>query len=349
MFYFRADGNSKIGMGHLMRSMSIADSMRKLTKVSFLCADNRSAEAAKERGFETICLNTVPFSIDEAKLICEIVKDETTPFLLTDSYLVSNEYLSVLKTKFRVSCMDDIPKITYNSDVIVNYNCYADQGSYERLYCAERKTVPVILAGSNYIPVRKAFFDKSIEIRETVSNILISVGGSDELNLCVLILKELIDNPDTFGINFHVISGRFNSNYDKLVAFAKERKDITVYSNVEDMASLMNKMDMAVSAGGSTCYELCAQGIPFICFSYAENQMLLAEEMGKTGAAAFAGHITDEKTLNVVIESISDSVSMMLGNMKLRIKMHDNGRKSVNVDGADNLARDLLKTMEGLL
>ena len=49
---------------------------------------------------------------------------------------------------------------------------------------------------------------------------------------------------------------------------------IKIHKNITNMSDYMRGCEMAVSAGGTTLFELCACGIPTVCFSFAENQML---------------------------------------------------------------------------
>ena len=51
----------------------------------------------------------------------------------------------------------------------------------------------------------------------------------------------------------------------------------------------MGSCDLAVTAGGTTIYELCAVGVPFVCFSYAENQENLTEYIGRERIAGYCG------------------------------------------------------------
>ena len=54
MFYIRADGNTQIGMGHVMRCLSIAEAAADLgerCKSVFLTADDECRSLIEERGF----------------------------------------------------------------------------------------------------------------------------------------------------------------------------------------------------------------------------------------------------------------------------------------------------------
>ena len=55
------------------------------------------------------------------------------------------------------------------------------------------------------------------------------------------------------------------------------------------MAALMAQCQLAVTAGGTTIYELTVLGVPFVCFSYAENQEALTEWLGAQQIAGYAG------------------------------------------------------------
>ena len=59
MIYMRADANPNIGMGHIMRCLSIADAFRSLEiNPIFILADDRAAELVQNRSYKTIILTT---------------------------------------------------------------------------------------------------------------------------------------------------------------------------------------------------------------------------------------------------------------------------------------------------
>ncbi len=52
---------------------------------------------------------------------------------------------------------------------------------------------------------------------------------------------------------------------------------VKVHIDVKDMAGLMAKCMLAVTAAGSTVYELCSLRIPFVTYYFVNNQKLIAE------------------------------------------------------------------------
>ena len=103
-------------------------------------------------------------------------------------------------------------------------------------------------------------------------------------------------------IRYHLVVGRFNPNREKLEQYASEHNNVVLHCDVKDMAGLMTACQLAVTAGGTTIYELSVLGVPFVCFSYAENQEGLTEWLGKQEIAGYAGkwHYTPEETRKAI-------------------------------------------------
>ena len=94
MFIIRADGNAKIGAGHLMRCLTIAEAVRKLPdgpEILVLCADEDSAKLASDRGFRTGVFQTdYQWMEEELPLWPQWITDEKNT-ILVDSYHVTDE------------------------------------------------------------------------------------------------------------------------------------------------------------------------------------------------------------------------------------------------------------------
>ena len=75
---------------------------------------------------------------------------------------------------------------------------------------------------------------------------------------------------------------------------AAENPKIILHKNIPDMWRYMQQCEAAVSAGGTTLLELCACGIPTVCFAFADNQLEFAEEMAEHNLLIYAGDVREK-------------------------------------------------------
>lgn len=343
MYLIRADGNAKIGAGHLMRCLTIAEELGELLggreEICFLCADGQSGELASDHGFR-VCVLESDYTRPETELsawekIPGINKE--TNVILMDSYFVTEDYLKAVQSYGHVTLLDDMGKHRFPVDRIVNYNAFADRTCYERLYAGT--TVELVL-GSAYVPVRPQFLRTDYHIRERAENVLITTGGGDAENIAGRILKTIDDEK----LNYHLIIGAFNPHYEEMKALESSCSNVRIYHKVEDMAGLMQSCDLAITAGGTTIYELSAVGVPLICFSYAENQEALTEYMGREEIAPFAGafHRSPRETL----DRMALEVRELCQNQDKRNECYKKEKAMIDGMGARRLARMLAETMK---
>lgn len=107
------------------------------------------------------------------------------------------------------------------------------------------------------------------------------------------------------------------------------------------MASLMCSCDLAVSAGGTTLYELCALGIPTISFTMADNQLTNAKAFDSVQAIPYAGDIRfqQDEVLHRVLHFMTD----MSQNFKSRKNAHETMSRFVDDRGSARIADALLR------
>lgn len=336
MFFIRADGNAQVGSGHIMRCLTIAEEIKKLDTVEFLCADKESAALVERSGFIGRVLAEVPFSEAElVKLAGLVQKLRESVSLLIDSYTATAEYVKAAAGLCRVICMDDMGRQVFPADVMINYNIYAKQEQYEALYAKAAKK-PLFLLGNRFVPVRRQFQDRKYTVNAVAGNLLLTTGGGDVDNLAGEILKALKRHPVTGNLHVHVVSGAFNPHYETLMKQAGEENGVTVYKNVQDMAELMSRCELAITAGGSTIYELCALGVPFVCFAYVKNQEEAVSYFAEHGIAKSAGYM-EGNTIAKIVALTAELAS----SADLRRECYEKERKLVDGLGAERLAERL--------
>lgn len=343
MYYFRADGSAAAGAGHLMRCLTVAQELQKRIEhpedICFLCAEEASAELLRSREMPVKVLGTDPADLEEELPALEAMLPDSLSVFLVDSYYVTDAYLAGLKRFGTVILLDDMQQHGFPVDGVINYNLFASAEKYRELYGTE---TPQYL-GAAYVPVRQQFCKASeaYAVTDRVTDILITTGGGDRDNIAGAILKELCEHQlEDCEVRYHLVVGRFNPNRDRLEQYAEEHSEVILHCDVQDMAGLMAECQLAVTAGGTTIYELAVLGVPFVCFSYAENQEGLTEWIGSHGTAGYAGawHYAPEQTL----ERIGDWCLRAYEDRAVRQRAYEAERTLVDGRGAARIAQILM-------
>ena len=127
----------------------------------------------------------------------------------------------------------------------------------------------------DYVILRKTFLQNALynrEIKESVTDVLVMLGGSDIKNLTPILLKYL--NTKTYvDIRKHVVVGNGFANIAEIKKEATKGNAI-LYENLNDkqICDLMKLCDFAITAAGQTVNEMIAMQLPFICVKVVDNQ-----------------------------------------------------------------------------
>lgn len=336
--YIRADGNEIIATGHIMRCLSIAEALRELGEEStFILADDRSRDLIEAKGFSVIVLHSVWNDLNqETDKMIQYIKDYHIEKLLIDSYFVTFDYLNALREYTELNYIDDLNAFPYPVDRLINYGFMADRIPYADTYKKDDRQ-PEFCIGCDYVPLRREFQNVSYKVRKGVKDVLITTGGTDGFNVAGNILKQTMEQSEFQDISFHVVAGRFNKNLQMLHEMALHYENVTIYENISNMSELMQSCDVAVTAGGSTTYELCAVGIPSVCLSIADNQKEGVKNWEKEGIMLYAGDMESEP--EQCIQNILEHLSTYMDDDSMRIEKSKNMRSLVDGQGAMRLAK----------
>ena len=72
----------------------------------------------------------------------------------------------------------------------------------------------------------------------------------------------------------------------------------------------MKQCDIAVTAAGSTVYELCACGVPSIIYTFADNQLAIARTVSEMGLLPWVGDVREN------MKSCMDNIISEIENLK---------------------------------
>lgn len=360
--WIRTDGNEEIATGHLMRCLSIARACTDQGKsICFLVADTQSESLLQERftspsEFHIQCLHSDYQDMEKelpdlrrimqsSHTAAEHTFQTNVPWILVDSYYVTAPYLKALKEWGQVAYLDDLVSFPYPVDCIINYDM-TENKKPDCYHMASR-----CLLGVAYTPLRMQFQNASYTVQKNVEHILISTGGTDPFHVAEKILNRLViksdakkqsehpSDSDVTKYRYHIVTSRLSPCYDKLTDLCNKYQNIHIHENVQDMAGLMAQCDLAVSAGGTTLYELCAVGVPSISFAMADNQLSAVQTFASSGIIPYAGDI------RVDIDRVLDVICRFLDKKETpysrRLTLSNRMRSFVDGQGAVRIAETL--------
>ncbi len=340
MIWIRADANETIGSGHVMRCLSIADALKRQgQQVCFLTADENAAGLLEARGQAFRVLHTDYRRMEgELEALEELLAGGG--FFLADSYFVTAAYLDRVRERLPVGYLDDMGRRDLAADLLIDYNIFAEARLYEGCKAAE------FLLGPEYAPLRAEFAGNACETRDRASRVLITTGGGDRYNLAGQLLEKALAHPGTACLEYHVVSGAYNVHLAELKALERRHGNLRIYSNVSDMCGLMRDSDIAVTAGGSTMYELSALGVPMVCFSFVDNQERIVEGFVERGLVGFGGNYLLQG--EAMAAEAAEAIALLAGDRELRRTYSRRLRAVVDGRGAMRIARRIIqKSQEG--
>jgi spore coat polysaccharide biosynthesis predicted glycosyltransferase SpsG len=228
--------------------------------------------------------------------------------------------------------IDDYNHLSYyQADILLNQNINAPELKYS---CSENT---VQLLGCKYVMLRREFLqyrDLKREIPDKARNIFVTMGGADPDNVTLKVLKAiyLLNEPD---IEVKVIVGPSNPHLEVLKS---ELKDYDLPVSLifspppEKMPEFMAWADMAVTAGGSTCWELAFMGVPSLIITVAENQEGIGEGLEKVGAARNLGWF-----FKIDVNGLKDEMSTLICDYRVRNEMCLYGKELIDGNGVHRI------------
>lgn len=286
MIFFRADGNPWIGTGHIMRCLSLADAFRERgTEAVFILAESYMQPLIQSRGYECLVLDSAYDRMEEElPAFLPLLKARRPVCVLLDSYFVTPEYMRAVRAEAPLVYIDDLNAFDYPADMVVNYNLYGETVDYP-----PNKTY---LLGPRYAPLRKQFQGLAPRpVRERAERFLISTGGTDPCHVALRCVEYLREHPPDTGAVYHIVLGAMNLDAGQIEKLAAGIPYLAPHRRVDDMCGLMLQCDAAVSAAGTTLYELCACGLPTVTYVLADNQIRGAAAFEAAGLMPCAGDV----------------------------------------------------------
>lgn len=151
------------------------------------------------------------------------------------------------------------------AEVVVNPSGQANAAGYKGKLCAGSQ----LSAGAKYTLLRREVLEAAKmerrDIRENVTSVLTSFGGSDPPDVTSRVLRALARLPDARDLNVLAVAGALNPRVADLVRLADSLPmRVEVVQECPNFPARAVGCDMAVIAGGTTLQEFECLGVPTV-------------------------------------------------------------------------------------
>ena len=304
----RADASSSIGVGHVMRSLSLGEALLDegfgVELVSFELAPSLQS-LATSCGVEVVELTCAPRSSEDAQFVLQ----RNANIVVVDGYEFSREFFAGLEassTPFAI--IDDNAETNAQSpSAVINQNPHASASMYAHL-----QGEPKMLLGLQYAMVRKEVREvAAMNLPSREGEVFVAMGGADFLGLTAPIVEALAET----GLQIRVAVGHANTQRAHIQKLADQLGNVTLIEQ-QDYVSNLASAHVAVLAAGSSLWEACAVGTPSIGLVVVDNQFAsanAAKKLGFTRVVDCRVRFNVDAVLNEVQACILGGTSAMRG------------------------------------
>lgn len=316
--WLRADGSAAMGLGHVMRLLALAERARDQDiNPCFVVGGSQVArDIVVGRGFAAVA------AVDGSRSwLDEIGRDDLVIF---DGYQFELDLLRAAgRRASRVAAVDDFEDGDFPVDVLLNQNPVP----------APKYTVNpdgVVLIGPRYALVRQEFLEyRRDRSSDPAGTLLITMGGSDVAGLARVALQHPTW-PAYFERMLVVVGPAADLPAEDLPSKAE------VVRSPADVAGTFAAGDAAISAAGSTTWELLAMGLPTALVQVVDNQRHIGPGVAREEAALFLGdHESFASAFGGAVRRLAEPTE--------RKRLSTNALALVDGHGADRLLQALLE------
>ena len=335
---FRVDGGARIGMGHVYRSLAIADEIRSVSPsadIQFLM------RAEYTEGVQRVSTSGYPVRVlsdDAPESVTKEIHDYSPNVIINDFPApMKKGYLEALaklgaSTINLVDSLEDIEKPAEMASVIIA-TMHDDQVELEDFY-----------GGPSYAILRESFSGRPKGELERPDQVVVSFGGSDPQGLTLKVLRALDGQANEIGdLTVRVVLGpAFSYRQELEELLTKLSIQPSVLESVENMAETLSEAKLVFCSGGMTVFEIAALGTPGVVLCQNARELRRMETFARRGSIVHLGLGTE-----VGEALIRETTRELLGSVERRATMSEAGRNLVDGVGTRRAAKVVIAAPRG--
>ncbi len=308
----RADASPLQGTGHVMRCLTVGEELTRRGHEVVLMT-NDSGVAWLERVITDSQLHiyrTATNSLDARK-----IRDLAPDWVVVDSYEIGAQDISALRSWCHVLAIVDGDDRGIDADLYLDHNLGSEDGPWGQ------STRERLLAGSEFALIRHAVLREKRQQpwipRGLTPHIVAFMGGSDPTGAIVPVAGAfaMMEGDLTASV---IADPRWRADVEEKL---RGIPGIELLEPTAELPRLLRRADIAVSAAGTSAWELCSLGIPSLLISVVENQresltrletrgLVLGLDLSQGGRESAEARIVERVTRLLSSESEREKLSL---------------------------------------
>ncbi|GAB2952552.1 hypothetical protein GCM10027048_17130 [Hymenobacter coalescens] len=256
----RADGNPRIGLGHVMRLLALADLLGPdFRRVFVIQEPSPELRHTLATGVDEVVEMTPQPAAGEPAWLAQHVL-QPNDILILDGYGFEYNYQEEVRPHVaRLVCLDDLHSFPSAADLVINPAGGVAAADYELRQPGAR-----LLSGPAYAPLRPAFIAAAAEASgrpaAPTDTVLICLGGADPSQQTQRVAEALLALAPVRQV--HAVVGSAYAGWEALQHWAGDQPRLLLHRNLAaaDLVALMQQCGAAVCAPSTVSYEYCAAG-----------------------------------------------------------------------------------------
>ncbi len=334
----RVDASFAVGLGHLRRCLSLAQTLRSLgaeVRFGLRNSDVDGVSLAAEEGFSAHALGDGMDPEADAHTFCSLWSDERPDWVIVDHYDLDARWHAAVRARLNclVAAIDDLADRPLDVDALVDPNLAAKD--HRDKYSPVLRRPPALwLCGPRFALLGPSYAQApAFEVAACVRSIGIFLGGTDPAGLTATALQACREVAQFAG-PIEIVTTTANARLGDLERLAAGDPDLTLSTDLPELSAFYRRHDLQIGAGGGATWERCCVGAPALTLCTADNQRAVIPALQAVGALATSARND--------VQSIGSALVALIESRAARHAMSEVSRALVDGQGATRTALALL-------
>jgi UDP-2,4-diacetamido-2,4,6-trideoxy-beta-L-altropyranose hydrolase len=303
----RSDAGNHLGVGHVMRCLSLADELadRGASVVFAASAPAALIERIRANGHTVEPLNTarrtpdldrsriwsVAEQHDDAAQVVDVAGDDFD-VVIVDHYGLSAAWETHFSQRSRLLAIDDLANRPHAAHIVTDQNWYGpgSNSRYDTLVGSDT----VQLLGPRYAVLQRDYrrIVRQHPARFPPERLLVSFGGTDPGGETEKVLTALEDE-EFDSLTIDVVMGSTTGVSDAVQTLVGRRYSTHLHVAIPSLAPLLARADLALGASGAATWERMAAGVPAMVTTVAPHQSGVTSALHDDGVTRWLGLVQD--------------------------------------------------------